>query len=83
MSRESTRLWAGIGLGAVVGSVVGYLVFTEQGRRTVSSLQRTVDDVAQALGDSQSVVRQLSGVAEEGRRVVEAFRRGRTAPRTW
>ena len=52
--------------GAVIGAVVGYLFFSEQGRRVRQQIEPALDRVARELLSIRSTVQKASGVASEG-----------------
>jgi gas vesicle protein len=54
--------------GAVVGAVVGFLYFTDGGRRLRDELEPRLDDVAKEIRRLRSTVTKAQAVANEGRR---------------
>jgi uncharacterized membrane-anchored protein YhcB (DUF1043 family) len=51
--------------GAVIGGIVGYLVFTGHGRRLRRQLESALDDIARELDGIRSTVRKAVRVANE------------------
>lgn len=63
--RENTRSVA-IVIGAAVGGLVGFLFFTEEGRRWRRSLEPALDDISYELGQFRGTLGRAAGVATEG-----------------
>jgi uncharacterized membrane-anchored protein YhcB (DUF1043 family) len=65
-------------VGAVIGGIVGYLVFTGHGRRLRRQLESALDDIARELDSIRSTVRKTVRVANESLAMLnEAFGEGR------
>ena len=52
--------------GAVVGAVVGYLLFTERGRALRRQLEPALEDFSRELHSFRDTVQRAAGVASEG-----------------
>ena len=52
--------------GALIGSVVGYLFFTEQGRRVRRQIEPALEDLARELVTFRNTVQKAAGAANEG-----------------
>ena len=57
-------------VGAVIGGLASYLLFTEPGRRLRQRLEPALDDLLGELGGLRSTVGRAAGVASEGGRLV-------------
>jgi hypothetical protein len=57
-------------VGAVVGGLASYLLFTEPGRRLRQRLEPALDDLVSELGGLRNTVGRAAGVASEGWRLV-------------
>jgi hypothetical protein len=57
-------------VGAVIGGLAGYLLFTEPGRQLRQRLEPALDDLVSELGGLQNTVGRAAGVAGEGWRLV-------------
>jgi len=68
MTDDRLRVAAGGILGAIVGSLTAYLLFTEGGRDRLSRVTPAVDDLSRLLQDTRSTLGKLGEVALEGRR---------------
>jgi gas vesicle protein len=53
-------------VGAVVGGVAGYLLFTERGRSLRRQLEPALDDFLRELHSFRGTVQRAAGVANEG-----------------
>jgi hypothetical protein len=62
----NTRVVAITVLGAVVGSIVGYLLFTEEGRSFRRQMEPALDDLAQELSSYRKTLASAIGTASEG-----------------
>ena len=71
---DQTRILAGITLGAFVGGMVTYLVFTPHGRHTLARVNPTLDDLSHALKECRLAIRQAEGVKREARGAMEDVR---------
>jgi gas vesicle protein len=67
---ENSRAMTAMLMGAVVGSVAGYLFFTERGRALRRQLEPALEDVARELNSFRATVRKAADVANEGWRVI-------------
>jgi len=68
-------------LGALIGSVAGYLFLTEDGRRVRERLEPGMDDLLREVRQLRSAVEKARLAAAEGVMAVEDLRRG-VGPRT-
>jgi hypothetical protein len=77
LAEEATVQKSGVLLasiaGAAVGSVLGYLFFTPQGRAIRRSLESAFDDTAQELTRFRGTLAKASAVASEGWRLLDDF----------
>ena len=62
--RNSQAVTASI-VGAVIGGVVGYLFFTDGGRRLRRQIEPALDDFAKELNSFRATVNKAAGVASE------------------
>jgi hypothetical protein len=53
-------------VGAVIGGVAGYLLFTEDGRRVRRQIESALEDVSRELMSFRNTVQTAAGVANEG-----------------
>ena len=53
-------------VGAVVGAVAGYLLFTEHGRSVRRQIETALEDFSRELMSFQNTVQKAAGVANEG-----------------
>jgi gas vesicle protein len=53
-------------VGAVIGGVAGYLLFTEDGRRVRRQIESALEDVSRELTSFRNTVQTAAGVANEG-----------------
>lgn len=53
-------------VGAVIGGVAGYLLFTPRGRELRRQLEPALDDIARELNSFRATVQRAAGVANEG-----------------
>jgi len=63
---DNSRVVGATLVGAVVGGAVGYLFFTEPGRRFRRQLEPALEDVARELNSFRGTVQKAAGVANEG-----------------
>jgi gas vesicle protein len=63
---DNSRAVAATIVGAVVGGVVGYLFFTEHGRKLRREIEPALDDFAHELMSFRATVQKAAGVANEG-----------------
>jgi hypothetical protein len=77
---DRIRVIGGGLLGAVVGGLAAYLLFTDEGRDRLSRLAPAADDLSRVLQDMRTTLSKLGDVALEGRRtagqVLAAFSEG-------
>jgi hypothetical protein len=66
---ERGRVVASAILGAVAGTVVGFILFTDAGRSIRRELEPTLDDLSSELGDLRRTVLKAVNVVAEGWRV--------------
>ena len=53
-------------VGAVIGSVAGYLFFTERGRSVRRQIEPALEDLSRELMSFRSTVQKAAGAAKEG-----------------
>ena len=63
---DNSRALAATVVGAVIGGVVGYLFFTEHGRRVRQQIEPALDDFSRELMSFRATVQKAAGVANEG-----------------
>src|SRR5262245_3584886 len=80
---EDSRAVAAALVGAVIGGVAGYLLFTEHGRRLRRSIEPALEDIARELNSFRSTITRATSVASEGWKLLnEALGEGsQSAPR--
>lgn len=70
----------GLVIGAIGGAMIGYLLFTPQGRRAIQSLRGMLEDLAREAHQATAIVEDLVGEAERWPPIVgkvrTAFSRG-------
>jgi hypothetical protein len=64
---------ASILIGAVVGGLVGFLLFTERGRQIRAELQPHLDDLGTELRNLQDMALKIRDTATESWRQIDAF----------
>ena len=67
---DSERGLAAAVVGAVVGGIAGYLLFTERGRNLRRRLEPALEDFAHELGELRGTVTRAMGVASQGWQVL-------------
>ena len=68
-------------LGAVVGSLAGYLFFTEHGRTLRRQIEPALDDLSRELHSFRATVQKAAGIANEGWNLLnDAIGEGPQAP---
>lgn len=72
MSEQSRVVMSAI-VGAVVGTLAGYLFFTERGRVLRNRIEPAMDDLRQEFGKFQRTFEKVGEMASEGLRVVQDF----------
>ena len=68
---ENSRTIAASLIGALIGGVAGYLLFTEHGRALRRQMEPALEDIARELSSFRSTVRKAADVADEGRRLLD------------
>ena len=63
---NNSREMAATIVGAVIGSVAGYLIFTERGRSVRRQIEPALEDFSRELMDFRNTVQKAAGVANEG-----------------
>jgi hypothetical protein len=53
-------------VGAVIGGLAGYLLFTEHGRTFRRQIEPALEDIARELSSFRSTLQKAAGVANEG-----------------
>ena len=64
----------GLAVGAVLGAVGAYLIFTGHGRRTLDNMETTMEDVSRALETFRRALRRADGIVHQTRDAVEDVR---------
>jgi hypothetical protein len=64
-------MMAGLAVGAALGAVAAYLIFTEHGRRTVDNMEATLEDATAALEKFRRALRKSDDIVRQARGVVE------------
>jgi hypothetical protein len=67
---ENSRAFVATAVGAVVGGVAGYMLFTERGRTLRRQLEPAVEDLVRELSQFRGTVQRMSGMASEGWRLL-------------
>lgn len=67
---DNSRMMLATLVGAAVGGAVGYLFFTEHGRRLRRQLEPALEDVSRELSSFRGTVQKAAGVANEGWRLL-------------
>ena len=57
--------------GAVIGSVVGYLFFTEHGRKVRRQIEPALEDFARELVTFRNTLQKAAGAANDGWKLLE------------
>jgi len=57
-------------IGAVVGALAGFLLFTDRGRSLMNDLEPAIEDMGRELSRFRQTVRKAVGVAGEGWRLM-------------
>lgn len=79
---EGSRVVLGATLGALCGTVVAYLFFTERGRELRDRIEPAVDDLRREFARFQKTIEKVGDLANDGMRAMEEFRAARAqAPR--
>ena len=63
---DNSRAVAATVVGAVIGGIVGYLFFTDHGRRMRRQIEPALDDFLRELMSFRATVQKAAGVANEG-----------------
>jgi gas vesicle protein len=77
---DSERGLAAAVIGAVVGGIAGYLLFTERGRQMRRRLEPALEDFAHELGELRGTVTRAMGVASQGWHVLNEAMGDRDTP---
>ena len=67
---ENARTVAATVVGAILGGMAGYLLFTERGRALRRELEPAIDDFVRELNHLRGTVDKAAGVAAEGWRLL-------------
>ena len=62
----NSRTVAATVVGAVIGGLAGYILFTERGRAVRHSIEPALEDLRRELVQFRSTMRKLADVANEG-----------------
>ena len=63
---DNSRAIVASAVGAVIGGVAGYLLFTDQGRALRRQFEPALEDFAHELSSFRTTIRKAAGVANEG-----------------
>jgi hypothetical protein len=63
---ENSRAMAAAILGAVIGGVAGYLLFTDRGRAMRRQIEPALEDITRELSSFNSTARKAVSAANEG-----------------
>ncbi len=64
--RENARTVAATMVGAILGGMAGYFLFTERGRALRRELDPAIDDFVRELSQFRGTVNKAAGIATEG-----------------
>jgi gas vesicle protein len=78
---ENSQAIAASLIGAVIGGIAGYLLFTERGRALRRQMSPALEDIARELSSFRSTVRMAADVAEESRKLLNDALGDDTRPR--
>jgi len=67
---DQSRALAATLIGAVVGGVAGYMIFTPQGRELRRRVEPALDDLARELNNFRSALARAGGMANQGWRML-------------
>ncbi len=67
---QRSQAFVAAGIGAVVGGLAGYMLFTEKGREWRQQLEPALDDLMRELNSFRGTVTRAAGVASEGWRLL-------------
>ena len=67
---DNSRVVAATVVGAVLGAMAGYVLFTERGRAFRRELELTLDELARELNHFRGTIAKAAGVANEGWRLL-------------
>lgn len=70
---DRTSIAMSVAIGAFVGGVAGYLLFTNQGRSALRKLRPALDEMQQELGALAQSLQGAGGTAINGWRLFEDF----------
>lgn len=68
---EQTRVYIATIVGAVMGGMAGYMLFTEQGRVLRRQIEPALDDFVQELSHLRGTVSRAAGVASESWKLLD------------
>ena len=71
---DSNHVVTSAAVGALVGALAAYFVFTAQGRTALARVDPTLDDLSQALQEFRRALRRADGVVQEARGAVDDVR---------
>ncbi len=77
---EDSRVFAVTAIGAIVGGLVAYLFYTEQGRKVRRAMEPALDDLASELSSFQTTARKAVHVATEGWKLLSEALEDRSPP---
>jgi hypothetical protein len=64
--RDNSRAMVASAVGAVIGGLTGYFLFTEHGRTLRRQLEPALEEFMEELSSFRSTVQKAAGVASEG-----------------
>jgi gas vesicle protein len=79
---DNSRVMAATVVGAVIGGIAGYLIFTDHGRSIRRQLEPALEDFSRELMSFRATVQKAAGAASEGWKVLnDALGDGGRTPR--
>jgi hypothetical protein len=80
---DNSQALAASVVGAIVGGIAGYLLFTDHGRSLRRQLEPSIEDLGRELNSFRATVEKAAGVASEGWKLLNETlgESGRPSPR--
>ena len=75
---ERNAIWAGASVGALVGSAVAYLFFTDGGRTMRDRMEPAVDDLMREFQKFRRTLEKVGDMANDGLRAFNEFQEARS-----
>lgn len=75
---DQTRVCVGATIGACIGALAAYLVFTERGRGVRERIEPALDDARREFMRFQKTIEKFGDLANDGMRMVQEFQNART-----